>query len=70
MEEPSGEIGLAITEGIKAGVFRRAQRLNPAQAATWGRLAERHTRAAEGYLDDMLNRLGAGNAGSCSREEG
>lgn len=70
MEEPTTEMELAIRAGAKAGVFWRAARLNPKQAATWNRLGEAHHRDAALILNTMLNRLGADNAGPCSFEEG
>lgn len=39
----------AILEAARAGVFRRAERLNPA-APIWGQLAEQHSKATSKIL--------------------
>ena len=44
------EIAEAISEGVKAGVFRRAARLNPHSAALWSDCAEPHTETAKQLL--------------------
>lgn len=51
----------AIMEGAKAGVFRRAQRLN-LSAPIWGKLAEQHSRSATTLLSNATQRLGASDA--------
>lgn len=43
----------AIMEGVKAGVFRRAQRLNRS-AAVWGELADKHSRRVAALLAQAL----------------
>lgn len=53
----------AIVEGAKAGVFRRAQRLNRS-APIWGQLAEQHSRCAATLLGDAMQRRGASDVAS------
>lgn len=43
-------IAEAIAEAVKAGIFRRAQRLNCASAETWAALAEPHSQKAAQIL--------------------
>lgn len=45
------EIAEALTEAIKAGVFRRAARLNPKQAEVWHGIAEHHSALAKQLLE-------------------
>lgn len=52
-------IGEAILEGIKAGVFRRAERLNIKSGKLWATIAQEHTNRAATLLDEAMNRLGA-----------
>jgi len=68
-EDADWAIGLAISEAVTAGVFRRAERLNPRTAKTWGSLAAPHSQAAKRHLDDAIRRLGAGGAGPRLRSE-
>lgn len=46
----SPEVGLAIAEAVKAGVFRRAQRLNPGMANVWSEMADQHSRRVAALL--------------------
>ena len=46
----------AISEAVKAGVFRRAARLNPGSARIWNALAEPHSRRVATILDDIIGR--------------
>lgn len=48
----------AIQDGARAGVFRRAARLNPASRELWNRLAAPHSARAAGILKDICDRLG------------
>lgn len=57
------EIALAISEGVKAGVFRRAARLNCHGREIWEELADRHSQHAAG----LLGRVVAHNAGRIAR---
>lgn len=43
-------IAEAIMEGVKAGIFRRAARLNRGSAKTWHALAAPHSRKAAKIL--------------------
>lgn len=52
-------IGEAIREGIAAGVFRRAERLNIKSRKLWATIAQEHTDRAATLLDQAMNRLGA-----------
>lgn len=56
-----------IKEAVDAGVYRKAARLNHRFADLYDRMAAPHSQRAAGLLDDAMNRLGAGNAGPCSR---
>lgn len=56
MEVVDRAIYEAIMEGARAGVFRRAQRLNRS-AAVWGDLADEHSRRAATLLDNAMNGL-------------
>lgn len=47
-----------IEEAARAGVFRRAGRLNP-RAAIWNELAEVHSGRVAALLDEEMQRLGA-----------
>lgn len=60
-------LAAAINEAVKAGVFRRAARLNPKTAKTWQSFAELHSERVEALLGEFLDRSGAGGAGPCSR---
>ena len=51
-------IALAINEAVMAGVYRRAQRLVPKSAATYGRLAAPYTQRAATLLGEACERLG------------
>lgn len=64
--EVTDEIGSAISEAVRAGVFRRAGRLNPRHREIYDRMAAGHSKEAGRHLDAMLRRLGTG---AC-REEG
>jgi hypothetical protein len=55
----------AIMEGARAGVYRRAARLNPKTAGTWQSFAELHSERAVALLCDAMTRLDAGGAGPC-----
>jgi hypothetical protein len=55
--EPDPRIEAAICEGARAGVFRRAERLNPQSASVWGGLAERHTKNAGDILAAVTGAL-------------
>lgn len=50
------EIREAIAEAIEAGVYRRAERLNPGTADTWNALAEPHTKRVAALLEQMTGR--------------
>jgi hypothetical protein len=66
-EEVDEGVVLAIEAGISAGVFRRAERLNPGSAETWGRLAAPHSQRAATLLAESMKRLGVGSARPSSR---
>lgn len=61
-------VKVAIEEAVRAGVFRRAERLNKTTRQVWGSLAAPHSQAAKRFLDDAMTRLGAGGARSYSHE--
>lgn len=65
-QEVDYRIGLAIEEAVTAGVFRRAERLNPHSAEIWESLAAPHSQAVQRLLTDMLQRPDAGGVGSCA----
>lgn len=44
-------IELAIMEAVKAGVFRRAARLNPLSAGTWDALAVQYSKQGAAHLN-------------------
>lgn len=50
----------AIEEAVKAGVFRRAARLNSGSATTWNSLAEPHSRRVKALTDGR-------DSGACAR---
>jgi hypothetical protein len=60
-------IAEAIQEGIAAGVFRRAARLNPKFNETWSQFATEHTDRADTLLTDAMKRLGVDAPCRCSR---
>lgn len=41
-DSPHPRIAVVIAEAVKAGIFRRAQRLSP-QAKVWGELGDMHS---------------------------
>lgn len=53
MEVVDELIFAAIMEGARAGVFRRAQRLNRS-AAVWGELADEHSRRVATLLEGAM----------------
>lgn len=59
-ERADWTIELAITQAIKAGVFRRAERLSPNAAHVWGALARPHTEEASRLLARFYERSDAG----------
>lgn len=65
--EADARIVEAIEEGIRAGVYRRAARLNPKTARTWQSFADLHSERVQALLDEMLNGPDADVAGPCSR---
>lgn len=50
------EIEEVIAEACKAGVFRRAERLNPKSAETWNFLAGLHSRRVAALLANATGR--------------
>lgn len=50
------EIAEAIAEGVRAGVFRRAERLNPRTAETWNSLAEPHSQRVGALMERVTGR--------------
>lgn len=67
-EEVDQAVVEAIEEAICAGVYRRAERLNPKTAKTWASFAELHSERVEALLADAMTRLGAEGAGPCRTE--
>lgn len=55
-------IAAAIDEAVKAGVFRRAAKLNPMQADIWNALGADHTSKAATLLYEAVRRIGASDA--------
>jgi hypothetical protein len=58
---------MVIEEACRAGLYRRASRLNPRTARAWDGFGDLHSERVVTLLDEMLNRSGAGGAGPCSR---
>jgi hypothetical protein len=56
----------AIREGVEAGVYRRAQRLNPRTAGVWDEIARPHSERATTLLNEAMQRLGVGRTRPCS----
>jgi hypothetical protein len=50
------EIREAIEEAAQAGVYRRAERLNPGSADVWSALAEPHSRRVAALTDKATGR--------------
>ncbi|WP_269715798.1 hypothetical protein [Caulobacter sp. NIBR2454] len=48
----------AILEGVQAGIFWTAARLDRDKALVWNNLAAQHHAAAASLLDDEMTRLG------------
>lgn len=57
-EEVDEGIRLAIEQAVTAGVFRRAERLLPHAAETYGRLAAPYSERATHLLAQVVERLG------------
>lgn len=56
--EIEGGIEEAINEAVRAGVFRKAARLNTTHTGTWERLAAPHSARADQILAGICDRLG------------
>jgi len=54
--EPSALLEGAIAEAVRAGVYRRAARLNPKAGKLWGDLAAPHSARAAGLLAQLSDR--------------
>lgn len=65
--EADEAIAEAIQEGIKAGVFRHAARLNPRTAAAWNCHGDMHSERVQALLGEAMDRLGVDGAGSYPR---
>lgn len=55
-EQPDPLITEAIIEAARAGVFRRAARLNPS-AVVWSELADEHSARTSRVLAQFLSRI-------------
>lgn len=71
MEDEAGQLIVrAIQDGARAGVFRRAARLNPASKNLWDRLAAPHSARAASILQEVCDRQGEGpSRSSCFGDE-